>query len=64
MGEGKIFTLVFNEKWHLELGSQKYIIISEPKQVEDGYEYKVKLYEEERAKRKVSKEKNITKYNI
>lgn len=39
------FKLVFNEKYHIEYLGSKYILMSKPKKVDDGYMYKVKLYE-------------------
>ena len=44
--EHKIFTIVLNEKWHIEYEGDKYKIISEPKTVEGGYEYAIKEYKD------------------
>lgn len=49
--EGKVgintvtFEIVFDKDWQLELGSERYVIISEPKKVKGGYEYKIERYE-------------------
>lgn len=42
-GKEEVFTLVFNEKWHIEYLGNKYIMTSEPKAVEDGYKYTIKM---------------------